>query len=228
MKPLVIIPARGGSKGLPKKNIKKLNGIPLINWTINTARELFDDKYICISTDSIEIKKNCENLGLKVPFLRPEELSTDEATTYDVLLHALEFYESINYIPDTLILLQPTSPFRNSMHLKQAISLYTESIQMLVSVKETKSNPYYTLFEEDENGFLIKSKNGNYQRRQDLPKVFEYNGAIFIINIEELKKSKINEFKKIRKFEMDELSSQDIDSPFDFMICEEIIKRNLI
>lgn len=228
MKPLVIIPARGGSKGLPKKNIKKLNGIPLINWTINTARELFDDKYICISTDSIEIKKNCENLGLKVPFLRPEELSTDEATTYDVLLHALEFYESINYIPDTLILLQPTSPFRNSLHLKQAISLYTESIQMLVSVKETKSNPYYTLFEEDENGFLIKSKNGNYQRRQDLPKVFEYNGAIFIINIEELKKSKINEFKKIRKFEMDELSSQDIDSPFDFMICEEIIKRNLI
>lgn len=228
MKPLVIIPARGGSKGLPKKNIKKLNGIPLINWTINAAREVFEDKFICISTDSIEIKKNCENLGLKVPFLRPEELSTDEATTYDVLLHALEFYESINYIPDTLILLQPTSPFRNSLHLKQAISLYTDSIQMLVSVKETKSNPYYTLFEEDENGFLIKSKNGNYQRRQDLPKVFEYNGAIYIINIEELKKSKINEFKKIRKFEMDELSSQDIDSPFDFMICEEIIKRNLI
>lgn len=228
MKPLVIIPARGGSKGLTKKNIKELNGIPLINWTINAAREVFEDQYICISTDSEEIKMNCESLGLNVPFLRPVELASDTASTYDVLLHSISFYESKGYFPDTIILLQPTSPFRNSTHIKKALELYTDSLQMLVSVKETQANPYYSLFEEDSNGYLRKSKSGNFLRRQDLPKVYEYNGAIYVINVEELKKNRLNDFTRIKKFEMDQLSSQDIDTILDFMVCEVIIKLNLI
>ena len=161
MKPLVIIPARGGSKGVPKKNIKVLGGKPLIQWTIDVAREIFEDNIICVSTDNFQIKKVVENLGLSVPFIRPKNLSTDTAGTYEVLLHALNYYENLGYFPDVIILLQPTSPFRTSKQIKEALELYTSNIDMIVSVKETKSNPYFVLREENENGFLVKSKDSN-------------------------------------------------------------------
>lgn len=158
MKPLIVIPARGGSKGVLRKNIKVLGNKPLIQYTIDAAKGVFDDEFICVSTDDFEIKSVVEQLGLKVPFLRPNELASDTAGTYEVLLHAISFYESKGYFPDTLILLQPTSPFRTSAHIKEALKLYDESIEMVVSVKETKANPYYILFEEDSNGYLKKLK----------------------------------------------------------------------
>ena len=220
MKPLVIIPARGGSKGVPKKNIKTLGGKPLIYYTIEAARAVFEDKYICVSTDDIEIKNIVEQTGLKVPFLRPAELATDTAGTYEVLLHALNYYENLEYFPDTIILLQPTSPFRTAEHIKEAIKLYTPDIDMVVSVKETKSNPYFNLFEENVNGFLKKSKESDYTRRQDCPMVWEYNGAIYVINVESLKKLQISKFQKIKKYVMDEVSSIDIDNEIDFKFAE--------
>ncbi|OFX37859.1 MAG: CMP-N-acetylneuraminic acid synthetase [Bacteroidetes bacterium GWA2_32_17] len=224
MKPLVIIPARGGSKGVPKKNIKILGGKPLINYTIEAAKAVFEDQFIYVSTDDIEIKNIVEQTGLKVPFLRPAELATDTAGTYEVLLHALNYYENLEYFPDTIILLQPTSPFRTAEHIKEAIKLYTPEIDMVVSVKETKSNPYFNLFEEDYKGFLKKSKESEYTRRQDCPKVWEYNGAIYVINVESLKKLQISKFQKIKKYVMDELSSLDIDSEMDFKFAE-ILKK---
>ena len=118
MKPLIVIPARGGSKGVPRKNIKVLGDKPLIQYTIDAAKGVFDDEFICVSTDDFEIKSVVEQLGLKVPFLRPNELASDTAGTYEVLLHAISYYESKGYFPDTLILLQPTSPFRTSAHIK--------------------------------------------------------------------------------------------------------------
>ena len=224
MKPLVIIPARGGSKGVPKKNIKLLGGKPLIYYTIEAAKAVFEDQFICVSTDDLEIKKVVEQTGLKIPFLRPAELATDTAGTYEVLLHALNYYENLEYFPDTIILLQPTSPYRTAEHIKEAIKLYTTEIDMVVSVKETKSNPYFNLFEEDVDGFLKKSKESDYTRRQDCPKVWEYNGAIYVINVESLKKLQISKFQKIKKYVMDELSSLDIDSEMDFKIAE-ILKK---
>ena len=116
MKHLVVIPARGGSKGVPRKNIKLLAGKPLIQYTIEAARALFADDIICVSTDDIEIKEVVESLGLQVPFLRPNDLASDTAGTYEVLLHALNHYETTGYYPDTLILLQATSPFRTVTH----------------------------------------------------------------------------------------------------------------
>lgn len=223
MKPLVVIPARGGSKGVPRKNIKVLGDKPLIQYTIDAAKGVFKDDFICVSTDDIEIKSVVENLGLKVPFLRPNELAADTSGTYEVLLHAISHYESESYFPDTLILLQPTSPFRTSAHIKEALKLYHESIDMVVSVKETKANPYYILFEEDSNGYLKKTKEANFTRRQDCPKVWEYNGAIYIINVNALKAFAINQFTKVCKFEMDELSSHDIDTLLDWRIAEIII-----
>lgn len=224
MKPLIVIPARGGSKGVPRKNIKVLGDKPLIQYTIDAAKGVFDDEFICVSTDDFEIKSVVEQLGLKVPFLRPNELASDTAGTYEVLLHAISYYESKGYFPDTLILLQPTSPFRTSAHIKEALKLYHESIDMVVSVKETKANPYYILFEEDSNGYLKKTKEANFTRRQDCPKVWEYNGAIYIINVKALKEKTISQFTKVCKFEMDETSSHDIDTLLDWKIAEIILQ----
>lgn len=225
MKPIVLIPARGGSKGVPRKNIKLLSGKPLIHYTIAAAQEVFDDNLICISTDDEEIRTISQELGVVVPFLRPKELAVDTAGTYEVLLHAISYYESQDYFPDTLILLQPTSPFRTGKHIKEALLLYEDSIDMVVSVKETKSNPYYILFEEDDNGFLKKSKESSFIRRQDCPKVWEFNGAIYVINIATLKKKSIHEFERIIKYEMSEFSSHDIDTFFDWKVAEMLVEQ---
>ena len=233
MNPIVVIPARGGSKGVPRKNIKLLNGKPLIHYTIEAALELFDSQFICVSTDDEEIINISEQIGIKIPFVRPTNLSTDSAGTYEVLLHAICHYEQNGYFPDTLILLQPTSPFRTGKQIQEALQLYNAALDMIVSVKETKSNPYYVLFEEDSNGYLKKSKQSTFIRRQDCPKVWELNGAIYIINIESLKKQTMIEFKKVAKYEMDEFSSHDIDTLFDwklaeFLILEKDFKNNSI
>lgn len=220
MKPLVVIPARGGSKGVPGKNIKPLAGKPLIYYTIEAAKEVFPDDQIIVSTDDERIKKCVEKTGLKVPFMRPSELATDTAGTYEVLLHAINYAESFGYFPDTVVLLQVTTPFRNANHIRGALKLFDEDTEMVVSVKETKSNPYFVLFEENEKGWLEKSKNGNFQSRQQCPKVWEYNGGIYVIDCSAVKKQPLGDFTRVRKYIMDELSSHDIDSYFDWQVAE--------
>jgi CMP-N,N'-diacetyllegionaminic acid synthase len=220
MKPLVIIPARGGSKGVPGKNIKILGGKPLIHYTIEAAQEVVANELICVTTDDAEIKACAEKAGVMVPFIRPAELASDTSGTYEVLLHALSFYENKGYSPDIVILLQPTSPFRTSYHIKKAVELYNPAIDMVVSVKETRSNPYYVLFEENENGHLEKSKKGNFMRRQDCPHVYELNGAIYVMNCESLQKQHYIDFKRIVKYLMDDISSIDIDSMVDWKLAE--------
>lgn len=226
---LIIIPARGGSKGIPGKNIKLLNGKPLIYYTIDAARCVTDDTHICVSTDDDRIIETVENYGLKVPFKRPDFLATDTASTYDVLLHALNFYEEKGDFFDAVILLQATSPFRTGEHLKKALALYSKDIDMVVSVKETDSNPYYVCFEEDENGMLQISKgDGHYTRRQDCPPVYEYNGAIYIINPESLKMNPLNKFSKKRKYVMDQKCSLDLDDMIDWKLAEIILNENIL
>ena len=220
MKPLIVIPARGGSKGVPRKNIKLLNNKPLIHYSINVAQELFENNIICVTTDDTEIKEVAEQTGLQIPFLRPAELATDTAGTYEVLMHAISYYETQGYFADTLILLQATSPFRTSQQISEAIKLYSENIEMVVSVKETKANPYYLLYEENKEGLLEKSKKASFVRRQDCPKVWELNGAIYVININSLKEKPISSFDKIVKYEMDEFTSHDIDTQLDFDFAE--------
>lgn len=228
MKPLVVIPARGGSKGVPRKNIKILGGKPLIHWTIEAALEVFRNIEILVSTDDEEIKQVVERTGVKAPFLRPTELSTDTAGSYEVLLHALNFVEKNGGIPDTLILLQPTSPFRTASHIREALELYKvdTSLDMVVSVCESKSNPFYVSKVENESGWLKPLMNTKITRRQDAPKVYEYNGAIYIINIEKLKQMHISEFEKVRKYVMDEQSSIDIDTPLDWDFATYLFNKN--
>lgn len=226
---LVVIPARGGSKGIPGKNIKPLNGKPLIYYTIDAARAIVDDTHICVSTDDDSIVETVENYGLKVPFKRPDYLATDTASTYDVLLHAIHFYEEKGEHFDVVILLQATSPFRSGEHVKEALAFYSEEIDMVVSVKETDSNPYYICFEEDINGMLQISKgDGHYTRRQDCPPVYEYNGAIYIINPDSLKTKPLNKFSKRKKYVMDKAHSLDLDNMMDWKLAEMIINENIL
>tara|TARA_R110000751_G_scaffold179089_4_gene285196 strand:+ start:605 stop:1294 length:690 start_codon:yes stop_codon:yes gene_type:complete len=227
LNPLIVIPARGGSKGVPGKNIKLLNGKPLIHYTIEAALGIFESKDIYVSTDSLEIKEVAEQTGLKIPFLRPEHLASDTASSRDVILHALEQYKLSNgKEPDVIILLQPTSPFRNQNHIKEALSLYKETLDMVVSVKETNANPYYILFEEDDNKFLKKSKEIKVARRQDVPKVWALNGAVYIINPKSIIEKPIGDFQKVIKYQMDDRYSIDIDTPLDWEFAEFIAKKN--
>lgn len=226
MKPLVVIPARGGSKRLPGKNIKPLNGKPLIHYTIEATREVFDDSIICVSTDDQEIKRVSEQTGLKVPFLRPSELATDTADSRSVLLHAYNYYnKDITYDADVIILLQPTSPLRNATHIREALELYNDKLDMVVSVKETDANPYFVLYEENEQGYIEKSKNGDFTRKQDAPKVWELNGAIYVINIKSLKKEQPKDFEKVIRYEMKPEKSIDVDTELDWKVLEAILSE---
>lgn len=225
MEVLVIIPARGGSKGIPHKNIKPLNGKPLIYYTIDTARAITGDENICVSTDDDEIIEVVEKYGLEVPFKRPTELATDTAGTYEVLLHALSFYESQGKRYDAVLLLQNTSPFRKKEQVKEALQLFNKNVDMVVSVKECAANPYYCVFEENEEGYLNVCKgDGNIFRRQDAPKVYEYNGAIYIMNPEVLKTTHMHKMQKRVKYVMDDISSFDLDTMADWNMAEMIAK----
>lgn len=224
---LFVIPARGGSKGVPGKNVKLLNGKPLICYSIDYARKFTSDDNICVSTDDEGIIKIVEDYGLKVPFTRPSKLATDNANTNDVLLHAYNFYSTSRF--DKIVLLQPTSPFRKEESLKEALNIYSRDVDMVVSVFETESNPYYVLFEENTDGLLYKCKKSDKTRRQDLPKVYELNGSIYLINVKSLlEKKAIGNFTTIKKVLMDKLHSTDIDTPMDWMYCEFLIEKGLI
>jgi N-acylneuraminate cytidylyltransferase len=218
---LYVIPARAGSKRLIGKNIKLLGGKPLISYSIEFAlQNLTKSDELCISTDDDEVIKIAQKMGIQVPFIRPKELATDNASTHDVLIHAIEYYEKKGKRFDSLLLLQPTSPFRIKKELDELFSLYHNNLDMVVSVKKAKENPYYTLFEEEENGFLIRSKEQKFNRDQDCPKVYILNGSMYLINIKSLKIMKMNEFKKIKKILMPDERSVDIDTFSDWALAE--------
>lgn len=227
MNDLVLIPARGNSKGIPGKNIKPLNGRPLIFYTLDAACEIADSRSICVSTDSDEIIARVREYGLEVPFKRPAELATDTAGSEEVIRHAIEFYQKIGTRPDRIILLQPTSPFRTGSHVQQALALYEDKLDMVLSVNETKANPYFNLFEENEQGLLAPFKPANFNRRQDCPAVYELNGAIYIINPARLRHRPIAQFTRIRKYVMPEEDSLDLDTPLDWVYAEAILHYKL-
>jgi N-acylneuraminate cytidylyltransferase len=197
MKILYVIPARAGSKGLPEKNVKILGKKPLIEYSIDFAlANMFEGDELCISTNDPKVIEIAKSKGVSVPFIRPDALASDDSSTNDVLIHALSYYESIDKKFDAILLLQPTSPFRSQEDFTQLLSEITSEIDMVVSVKVAKENPYFTLFEEDNGGYLQKSKNGGFIRRQDCPPVYAFNGSMYLISIGALKNHKIGEFKR--------------------------------
>jgi len=223
---LYLIPARAGSKGLPGKNIKVLGDKPLILYSIEFA--IKNMKYgdeLCISTNDEGVLDILRKQGIKVPFKRPDVLASDTANSYDVIMHALEYYEQNNQYFDAVMLLQPTSPFRSQDDVDSIIKMFIEDVDMVVSVKNTKENPYFTLFEENEFGFLTKSKESDFQRRQDCPEVFAFNGSMYLMKVDTLKKTPISGFKKIKKIIMPEERSVDIDTMADWVMAEFYLNK---
>lgn len=227
MRKLFLIPARGGSKGLPRKNILPLAGRPMIYYTIDAALgAMAEGDELCVSTDDFEIREKVQDYGLNVPFVRPESLATDTTTTNEVIQHALEWYNSNGLVFDIVVLLQPTSPLRNAENVCRALSLWDEnSMDLLLSVKETEANPYYVLFEEDERGYLIKAKSGDFPRRQDCPSVYELNGAIYIFPATYNDEPSLKIGARTKKIIMDKISSIDVDDMYDFLIAEMFLQE---
>jgi len=225
---LVVIPARGGSKGIPRKNIKLLNGKPLIHYTIEAAQALFEEQRICVSSEDEEINSIAKQRGLNYDYVRPTSLASDTSSSREVILDVIEYYKKQEITFDSIILLQPTSPFRTSKHILEALNTYETSTacEMVVSVKETKCNPYFNLFEENELGFLGLSKKGNFTSRQSAPKTYEYNGAIYIFSVETIQSKQFSEFTSIKKYEMSALDSIDLDEPLDWKLAELIINES--
>jgi N-acylneuraminate cytidylyltransferase len=228
MTPLYIIPARGGSKGIPRKNIKPLAGKPLIAYSIDVAKELaIDTAHVIVSTDDDEIAAVAESCGVPVPYRRPAELATDRSGSREVMLHAMDWADSRGIAYDCVVLLQPTSPMRTADDVRQALSLYTDNLDMVVSVAEALSNPYYTCFETTDDGYLHISKgDGLYTRRQDCPKVWEYNGAVYVINPNSLRAHALGEFIRRVPSVMDRSRSIDLDTLTDWMIAETILAQS--
>ncbi|WP_396217723.1 cytidylyltransferase domain-containing protein [Flavobacterium sp.] len=226
MRILYLIPARKGSKGLPGKNTKLLGDKPLIEYSIDFAlNNLKNDDVLCISTNDEAVITIAESKGITIPFIRPDELANDNASSHDVIIHAINQYEKLNQTFDAVLLLQPTSPFRIQDDFTNLIKEYSVDTDMVVSVKLAKENPYFTLFEENSEGFLNKSKIGNYERRQDCPEVYAFNGSMYLINIESIKKSRIAALKYIKKIIMPEERSVDIDTLADWTLAEFYLKN---
>ncbi len=220
---LFVITARGGSKGLPGKNIKDLCGKPLIAYSIDVARAFTDDENICVSTDSEEIKQVVEQYGLKVPFLRPDYLATDTATSNDVLVHAVNFFKEQGREYKKLVLLQPTSPLRTSEDVKGAMELFRDDIDMVVSVM--KSHAPAVLCKEDEEGFVQLIYNKKANGRQLQTEMYEFNGAIYVMSVESLLEKGLGGFTKRVKYIMPKEHSFDIDDIYDFWQVEAILKN---
>lgn len=229
MTPLYIIPARGGSKGIPRKNIKPLCGRPLIAYSIDAALDAgASPRSIILSTDDAEIAETGRRLGLDVDYMRPAELATDTAGSREVILDAMDWADKQGIAYDCVVLLQPTSPMRNGADIKAALELYTPDTDMVVSVKEASANPYYNCFETDpESGYLHISKgDGLLTRRQDAPPAWEYNGAVYVINPQSIRNMPLGEFKKRVPSVMPAERSVDLDTPTDWLVAEAMMAAN--
>lgn len=233
MKPLIVIPARGGSKGIPHKNIRPFGGRPLIAWSIDVAREFcrrlhLGEERIILSTDDDAIAAAAMAEGIEVPYRRPAHLATDTAGSREVILDAMDFADRQGIGYDCMILLQPTSPLRTIDDVEATAALFErERPDMAVTVKEASANPYYNCFETDPaTGALHVSKgDGLITRRQDAPRAWEFNGAVYVINPESIRSMPMGAFPRRIPMEMPAERSVDLDTPLDWAIAETIFNE---
>ncbi len=222
---LAIIPARGGSKGIPKKNLKILAGKPLIYYTIQAARESKYINSIVVSTDDEDIFHISESFDVEV-IKRPENLSRDDSPTIDVIFHVLEQSKIRVHKPNIVVLLQPTSPLRTSSDIDAAIELFLQrDCDSVVSVVQNVHPPHWNLVLEEKYLKPLLGEQFFTKRRQELPETYLPNGAIFIAETKTLKMYRSFYCPKTIPFIMSIEKSVDIDSLFDLFIAEEIIKK---
>lgn len=220
---LAVIPARGGSKGVPRKNVRLLAGKPLIAWTIEAAlRSQYIDRVV-LSSDDQEIIAVARDLGCEVPFVRPAALSGDDAPGIAPVLHALD--EISGY--DLMVLLQPTSPLRSTEDIDGAIAFcHQRHAPCCVSVSPPGKSPYwmYTLDEFAHLSPLLG--NDVIMRRQDLPEALALNGAVYVADCRWLKESRSFITAETVAYRMPAERSFDIDEMIDFEICDALLRRS--
>lgn len=225
---LGIIPARGGSKGIPKKNIKRLGSKPLLEYTHASAKESDFLTATILSSDSNEIISVARKIGIEVPFIRPPELAGDNSPSIEVIKHAINFYEGKNVIFDAICLLQPTTPFRRKGLIDDAIKLFRSgNYDSFISVRQVplEYNPHWVF--EDKNGQLklATGENEIISRRQDLPKTYHRDGALYLTKTDIIKKNNSLYGNKIGYIDTTGTPYVNIDTPKDWIVAEEIIKN---
>jgi len=222
---LAIIPARGGSRRLPGKNIRKLLGKPLIVWTIEQAKKSkYIDKLI-VSTDDKAIAEISKKYGAEV-IKRPKILAIDRAKTIDVIFHLLSVLKKEKYDPEIIVLLQPTSPLRTVKDIDNAIELFLKNkCESVISIYESGHSPYWSFKIGKKYLEPIFSRKYLKQMRQDLPRAYIPNGAIYISRPKVLLKYKSFYCKKILPYIMPAVRSIDIDNETDFKLAELLLKK---
>lgn len=221
MKPkiLAIIPARGGSKGVPRKNIRDLAGKPLIAWTIEEAKKSRYIDRLILSSEDDEIIEVAKQYGCEVPFKRPLELAQDDTPGIEPVLHAIEQCPGYDYV----VLLQPTSPLRTAEDIDGCIEkLLNSDADFCVSVTEPEKSPYWMYTLEGERMVPLLPQEELVVRRQDLPKVYALNGAVYVGNIMEIIETKNFLTKSTLGYVMSKENSIDIDTEIDFKLCNLI------
>lgn len=223
---IAIIPARGGSKGVPNKNIRNLAGKPLIAYTIEAALKSEVFERVIVSTDSREIADVSRKYGAEVPFMRPDNIAGDSVSSDDVILHALDFFkdQKIDYFE--VCKLQPTSPLRNETHICEAYELmHTQKKDFLVSICECDHSPLWcgTLGEDQclDNFIPDEVKRAC---RQQLPQYYRLNGAIYMANTKAFQNNKSFLGKNSIGYIMQKENSVDIDSEIDFEFAELLLR----
>ena len=224
---LAIIPARGGSKGLPGKNIKPLSDKPLIAWTIEEAKKSEYIDRLILSSEDKEIISIAKRYGCEVPFIRPQELARDDTPGIESVFHAIQTLpEKYDYV----VLLQPTSPLRTVQDIDGCIAYCIQKkAPCCVSVTEPDKSPYW-MFHMNSGGRLkpFSERKDNFsRRRQELPEVFALNGAVYVADTEILKEKKTFIQKETVGFLMPKLRSVDIDTELDFMLAEFLLDKLL-
>ena len=230
---LAIIPARGGSKRVKNKNIKLLNGKPLIAYTIQEASKSKQLNDCIISTDSDEIKAVAEDCGGKVPFMRPSELAEDGTADKPVLQHAVRWYEeNFGILPDVIALLRPTTPFKTAELIDKAILMLkdsgADSVRTMTKV-ESIHHPYWMYTQTDDQkalSFVPEVSTNRFFQSQQLPPVYRLNGVVDVIRTSVLMNETLSLYgDDMRILEISEELSFDIDTELDFRLCEFLIKE---
>ena len=228
MEILGIIPVRKNSRGIPLKNIQKINGIPLVEHTIRTAKKTTKISRLILSTDSEEIAKIAQKLGIEVPFLRPKKYSTTNSPTSDVIFHALDYLKKKeNYEPDIITILQATSPLRQPSTIDKSVRLLVNSnATSILGVSQMKQNPFLA-FTLGSNKFL-KPHMKNFQKffqRQKFPKFYYPSGSIYTFWKKTLEEYGNIYGPKIKPLVVSKEESIDIDDILDLFISENILKN---
>ena len=217
-----MIPARGGSKGVPRKNIRLLAGKPLVTWTIEQAAQSRYIDRVIVSSEDEEICQVAKQSGAEVPFVRPMELASDTASGVDVLCHAVE-NAGADY--DYVVLLQPTSPLRESTDIDAAIECcVSRTAKSVVSVAEATKSPYW-MYQVQEGGKLTPFVENAASNRQQLPQSYALNGAVYVLEVAALLESRKILDEQTLGYVMPEERSYDIDTETDFLICEFLKTR---